>query len=190
MRKLDPDSYSKRGPRHMKAKRQRRLELEAQGLSVPVYSQRNSPPRPEVPSQPPPVRFINQVLGAYPTAPSPPEEMPGDADSQSDDDPTQDQFQEESCLFPSHSILSNNEEQLQTGPSLSTNPSGTSHAVITLLQNAMPGMGALTQFLDKLDTNLALDRQSFELLIRGMESAALLERQLARVLSRGGDHRR
>jgi len=170
----------------MKAKRQRRLELEAQGLSLPASSRRDSPPRPEVPSQPPPVRFITQVLGDYPTAPSPPEEMPGDADSQSDNDPTQEQFQEESCFFPS---LSNNEEQPQTGPS-STNSSGTSHAVITLLQNAMPGMGALTQFLDKLDTNLTLDRQGFELLIRGMESAALLERQLARVLSRGRDHRR
>jgi hypothetical protein len=190
MRKLDPDSYSKRGPRHMKAKRQRRLELEAQGLSVPVSSRRDLPSRTEVPSQPPPVRFITQVPGEHPTAPSPPEEMPGDADSQSDNDPTQDQFQEESCFFPGHSILRNNEEQLQVGPSLSTNPSETSDAIITLLRNAMPGMGALTQFLDKLDTNLALDRQSFELLIRGMESAALLERQLARVLSRGKDHRR
>ena len=93
-------------------------------------------------------------------------------------------------FFPDHSILGNNEEQLQIGPSLSTDPCETSDAIITLLQNAMPGMGALTQFLDKLDTNLALDRQTFELLIRGMESAALLERQLARVLSRGRDHRR
>ena len=98
MRKLDPDSDSKRGPRHMKAKRQRRLELEAQELSVPVSSRRDSPPRP-VPSQPPPVRFVIQVPRDHPTAPSLPEEMAGDADSQSDNDPTQDQSQEESCFF-------------------------------------------------------------------------------------------
>jgi len=80
-------------------------------------------------------------------------------------DPTQDQCQEEFRFLPSHSILSNNEEQPQTGSPLSTNPSGT-HAVITLLQNAMPGMGALTEFLHKLDTNLPLDRQSYDLLIQ------------------------
>lgn len=70
-----------------------------------------------------------------------------------------------------HSTLAdNNEEQPRIYSSSSRTTSGTLDAIIALLQNATPGMGALTRFLDRLDTNdLALNRQTRDMLIRGME---------------------
>lgn len=58
-------------------------------------------------------------------------------------------------------------------------------AALDILRDIAPQMSAVTRMLDNLDMNKeALDVQALGLVTEGMEAAALLERQLARVASK------
>jgi len=73
---------------------------------------------------------------------------------------------------------------LPPGPSNTvTSPSIT--AALDILRDIAPQMSAVTRMLDTVDmNNEALDEQALSLVTGGMEAAALLERQLARVASK------
>jgi len=51
----------------------------------------------------------------------------------------------------------------------------------------LPGLHALSQLLNNVDTsNVVLDQPTYGIFLQGMGSAALLERQLSRMISRTG----
>ncbi|KAF9535185.1 hypothetical protein CPB83DRAFT_234812 [Crepidotus variabilis] len=166
MRQLDPEAYSKRGPRHMKAQRRERLLREAR---LPGASEERHGAQQPVPS-------TSRELPVH--LPIPPQIMELDNESDFDHDPLPELL---SAAGPS------------SAPSLDirvwTHPTETHTAftseMVGLLQDALPKMTALSRFLDNTETGLAaVDIHSHQLLLRGMETAALLERQLARVISR------
>ncbi|KAJ3517592.1 hypothetical protein NLJ89_g415 [Agrocybe chaxingu] len=60
---------------------------------------------------------------------------------------------------------------------------------ISLLQETTPKMENLSRFLNSLDAdNVSLDADAYHAILQGMESAALLERQLSRIISRTHQH--
>lgn len=176
MRKLDPESYAKRGPRHMKVKRLERLARDAQTLPSATSDRPVSNTRTQ---QPLATRFIVHVSGSgRPTR----ESRENDLASQSEND-----FLESETLDGPPSAL------LRVGtitfcdqqtPSAAGSPA-TANAT-ALLESAIPAMTTLTRFLNDLGTsNFEFDLRTHELFIRGIESAALLERQLSRIVSSG-----
>jgi hypothetical protein len=164
MRKLDPESYAKRGPRHAKLKRQERLAREAQTAASSIASNR-SPPAETRRQQDLATRFFVHVCDSGLSGLS---QEPVENDIES---------------------ISENEygESLQEPqePSSESTASAARSSLQNLLENAIPTMTALTRFLSDASfmSDLEFDQPTYELFNRGVESAALLEQQLSRVIS-------
>lgn len=174
MRKLDPDSFVKRGPHHMKRKRLERLAREAHGEASSSSPKPATPPRTEAPA--PLARFI--VYSDARRVPSPPRS--GDNDTEDSDENENDlgQFSPLSDV-----VCEENGEQLPSRPTAA--PRDMSDAATILRNTVLPGLHALSQLLNNIDTsNVLLDEPTYGLFIQGMGSAALLERQLSRMTSR------
>jgi len=174
MRKLDPESYTKRGPRHTKVKRIERLAREAQTAFNSSASDR-SPPDTRTP-EPSTTRFVVHVCGSGRATPYQ-EHLEHDIESQSDDG-----------LLESETSDAPPAEVTSTLPR-PTSPAARSHFIVnasSLLENVIPTMNTLTRLLNDSDSSdLDFDQGTHELFIRGVECTALLERQLSRVISHG-----
>jgi len=175
MRQLDPGSFVKRGPRHMKIRRLERLAREAH--------QEASSSSPQ-PAPPPPARFI-VYNGENRLVPSAPQVEDNDTEGSSEDENDPDQYHDQ-CFYdaPLSDVVPEENGELH---SISTRPPHDISAAATILRDTLPSLHALSQLLNNVDTsNVVLDQSTYGLFLQGMGSAALLERQLSRMISRTG----
>ena len=200
MRNLDPVGHAARGPAHVKAKRQQKqLAMQNSGSIEP--SGRHPSPNPIHPStEIVPLRIpsgsnLRFQLNPVPFLPIPhPTTMDVDVDEDSDScdiDPdlnsSHDETPDRTNTPPSpnanltpevdpHPLSNTVEPQAVLSPSMT--------AALDMLRNIAPQMGAPTQFLNEIDLDKELfDPQAYRLVTGTMETAAFLERQLARVAS-------
>jgi len=169
----------------MKIRRLERLAREAHGEAPSSSPKPAPPPRTEV--QAPPARFI-VYSGETRVVRSESPRRAGDNDTESSDEDENDPRQFSYDAPPSDVVSEDHEEQLH---SISTRPTATPHdmsAAATILRNTvLPGLHALSQLLNNVDTsNVVLDQPTYGIFLQGMGSAALLERQLSRMISRTG----
>lgn len=187
MRNLDPVGHAARGPAHVKAKRQQKqLEVQANCTIQPSGSLSDVSHSPtQAISSDLPSNTSTYQLHAIPLPPVPHSPMNLDEDSNSND--TDLHFNPEipnqlSVLTPRN--VNPAPDTLPPGPSRTvTSPSIT--AALAILRDIAPQMSAVTRMLDTIDMNgEVLDVEALGLVTGGMEAAALLERQLARVASK------
>ena len=191
MRNLDPVGHAARGPAHVKAKRQQK-QLVAQTNctiqppeSLPDVNPNHTPIQTVSSDLPLPSGSSRYQLHPIPLPPVP--HSPMNADEDSDSGGTDPHFNPEvpdqlNVLPPRD--LNPVPDTLLPGPSRTvTSPSIT--AALDILRDIAPQMSAVTRILDTVDMDKeSLDTQTLGLVTGGMEAAALLERQLARVASK------
>lgn len=197
MMKLDPAGYAARGPAHVKAKRQQKQLAgqngSASGSIEPSERQSNSSPNCSstqdvplgVPSVSIPV-FQAQPIPLSPVHPSAAMDVDEDSDSSSIDPHfNSSHTQNQPNVLPFPNVKPAPEVDLRLPP-INPGPSqrvtsGSMAVALGMLRDLTPQMGALTRILDILNAHEVLDVQAHSLVAGGMEAAALLERQLARV---------
>ena len=198
MRNLDPVGHAARGPAHVKAKRQQKqLAAQTNYTIQPPESHPDVNPSltptqtasSDLPSGSP--RFQLHSI-SLPPVPHSPMNMDEDSDF-SVTDPNFSSEIPDNChlnVLPLRNVNPAPEadvlhDTLLPGPSNTVIlPSMT--AALDILRNIAPQMRAVTRMLDTVDMDKeTLDVQALGLVTVGMEAAALLERQLARVASKG-----
>ena len=197
MRILDPAGHAARGPAHVKAKRQQKqLAAQASCTIQPSGS------HPDVNPSHTPTRSVSSDLPSVspryqlhpiplPPVPHSPMNVDDDSDSSSTDlhfnPEIPDQFPNVNSA-PEADDAHLLHDTLPSGPSKTViSPSLT--AALDILRDIAPQMSAVTRILDTLDMNKEVfDVQALGLVTGGMEAAALLERQLARVASKAQCH--
>jgi hypothetical protein len=190
MRTLDPVGHAARGPAHVKAKRQQKqLAAQVSTLIQPSESDPNlnltHTPTHSVALHLPSGSILNHQ--PHPTSlPPVPHFSVMEVDEHSD--PSQADIPDQLDVLPSPSAT----------PASDTPPPRPSEVVISppmavalgILRDIVPQMSALTRILDGINMNKeALDLQAHGLVTGGMEAAALLELQLARVASKAQSSR-
>lgn len=196
MRNLDPVGHAARGPAHVKAKReQKQLAAQASCTIQPSGSHPDMNPS-HTPSQTVssdlPSGSPRYQLHPIPLPPVPhsPMNVDEDSDSSGTDPHFNPEIPDQLNVLPPRNINSAPEadallyDTLPPGQS-KTDTSPSIIAALDILRDIAPQMSAVTQMLDTVDMKKeALDMQALGLVTRGMEAAALLERQLARVASK------
>ena len=196
MRNLDPVGHAARGPAHVKAKRQQKqlavqtnCATQASG-SLPDVNPNHTPTQ----TVPPDLGSPRYQLHPIPLPPVPhsPMNVDEDSDASGTDSNINSEIPDQLNVVSPRSNLNPALEvdaqllhdTLPPGPSKTvTSPSIT--AALDILRNIAPQMSTVTRMLDAVDMNKeVLDVQALGLLTGGMEAAALLERQLARVASK------
>ena len=200
MRNLDPVGHAARGPAHVKAKRQQKQLAAQTNCTI-----QPSGSHPDVNPSHTPTQTVSSDLQSsspryklhpIPFIPLPPvTHSPMNVDEDSDSSGTDPHFDpkipDQLNVLPPRNINPAPEadapllhDTLPPGPSKTvTSPSIA--AALNILRDIAPQMSAVTRMLDTVDMNKeALDVQALGLVTGGMEAAALLERQLARVASK------
>lgn len=187
MKNLDPAGHAARGPAHIKAKRQQ-TQLAIQDNNGSIAS--GSTPR----FQPHPTTTPLSPIIVH-SSPMDVDEDEEDSNNSIDlhfDTPHTDNIpdQPNEVVLSSHNAEPGHEPDLLRLPLDNTRPTGPFQSpsmivALGILRNIAPQMGALTRMLDNLDVDEeVLDAQTLSLVTGGMEAAAFLERQLARVASK------
>jgi len=197
MRNLDPVGHAARGPAHVKAKRQQKqLAAQANCTIQPSGSHPDINPShtlsrtisSDLPSGSPRYQLHPIPLLSVPHSPMNVDE---DSDSSGTDPHFNPEIPDQLNVLPPRNVDTAPEadahllpDTLPPGPSKTvTSPSITT--ALDILRDIAPQMIAVTRMLDTVDMNKeALDVQALGLVTGGMEAAALLERQLARVASK------
>ncbi|KAF8801594.1 hypothetical protein BYT27DRAFT_7174067 [Phlegmacium glaucopus] len=190
MMKLDPAAHAARGPAHVKAKRQRK-HLAApdsliSGSIEPSEVHTNLSFTPSS-TQAVPLDLPSASIPIFQLRPTPLSPVLHSAVMDVDED--SDSSGIDSHINSSHAEIPHQPNILPSNPHPPPRPF---HAVtpsitvaLGILRDIAPQMGALTRILDSLNIDEeVLDAQAHSLVAGGMEAAALLERQLARVASR------
>jgi hypothetical protein len=189
MRNLDPVGHAARGPAHVKAKRQQK-QLVAQANHTIQHSgslidvNPSHTPTQTVSSDLPSSSSRYQLLPIpLPPVPHSPMNVDEHSDSSGTDPYSNPEIPDQPNELPPPNV-NPAPDTLPPGPSRAvTSPSIT--AALDILRDIAPRMSAVTRMLDTVDMNKeALDVQALGLVTGGMEAAALLERQLARVASK------
>ena len=188
MRNLDPVGHAARGPAHVKAKRQQKQLVAQTNCTIPPTGS-----LPDVNLSHTPSQTVSSDLPSgssryhlHPNIPSssvPLSSMNVDEDSDSiDTDPHfNPEIPDQLNVLPLRNV---NTAPLPLGPSRTVTSSSIT-AALDILRDIAPQMSAVTRMLDTVDMNKeALNTQVLGLVTGGMEAAALLERQLARVASK------
>lgn len=197
MRNLDPVGHAARGPAHVKAKRQQKqLAVQANCTIQPSGS------HPDVNPSHTPTQTVSSDLPSgspryqlhpIPLPPVPHSRMNVDEDSDSSGTDSHINPEIPDQLKVLSSGNSNPAPEADAHLLHNTLPPGPSKTVaspsitpaLDILRDIAPQMSAVTRMLDTVDMNKeVLDVQALGLLTGGMEAAALLERQLARVASK------
>lgn len=194
MRNLDPVGHAARGPAHVKAKRQQKqLASQANCATQPSGS------LPDVNPSHIPTQTVSSGLQSgssryqlhlipLPPVPHSPMNVDEDSDSSSTDPHFNPEIRDLLNLLPPRNV--NPAPEADARDTLAPEPSRTVispsiTAALDILRDIAPQMSAVTRMLDTVDmNNEALDVQALGLVTGGMEAAALLERQLARVASK------
>lgn len=189
MRNLDPAGHAARGPAHVKAKRQQK-QLVAQDNftiqpsgSLPDVNPSHTPTQTvssDLPSSSSSYQFHPIPLSLVP---HPPMNVDEHSDSSGTDPYFNPEIPDQLNVLPPCNV-NPTPDTLPPAPSrIVSSPSIT--AALDILRDIAPQMSAVTRMLDTVDMNKeALDVQALGLVTGGMEAAALLERQLARVASK------
>ena len=186
MRNLDPAGHAARGPAHVKAKRQEK-QLVAQANytiqpsgSLPGVNPSHTPTQTVSSDLPSSSSRYQFHLIPLPLDPHPPMNVDEHSDSSGTDPYFNPEIPDQLDVLPPRNANSV-PDTLHPGPSNS--PSIT--AALDILREIAPQMSAVTRMLDTVDMNKeTLDVHALGLVTGGMEAAALLERQLARVASK------
>ena len=202
MRNLDPVGHAARGPAHVKAKRQQKQHTaQASSVSAPIRSSgSDSNPNPiHTPTQTVPLHLPSgslprSQLHPVPLPPLPDSaamEMNGDEDSSGTDphsNSSHTEIPDQPNVLPTPILIQTDPRLLHDTPFPRPSKAVVSQSMVAalgILRDIAPQMSALTRILDGLDANNeTLDVQMHSLVTEGMEAAALLERQLARVASK------
>jgi hypothetical protein len=183
---LDPVGHAARGPAHVKAKRQQKqLVAHTFQPSESLPDVNPSHTATHIVSSDLPSGSSRYHFNPIPLPPVP--HSPMNVDEDSDYSGTDPHFNPASPdhlnVLPPRNVSLAPDTPLP-GPSRTvTSPSIT--AALDILRDIAPQMSAVTRIFDSLDMNKeALDVQALDLVTAGMEAAALLERQLARVASK------
>ena len=191
MRNLDPVGHAARGPAHVKAKRQQKQLAQANRTIEPSGSHPDVNPS-HTPTQ---TRFQLHPISLPPVPPHSHMNVDEDSDSSCNGPHFNPEIPDQLNMLPPRNVIPAPETDahqlhntLPPGPSNTvTSPSITPSitAALDILRDIAPQMSAVTRMLDTVDmNNEALDVQALGLVTGGMEAAALLERQLARVASK------
>jgi hypothetical protein len=180
MRNLDPVGHAARGPAHVKAKRQQRQLAQANCTVQPSGSHPDDnpchTPTQTISSDLLPSGSPRYQLHPIPLPPVPPH-SPMNVDEDSDAGGVLVYPAPEADAHLLHDTLPPGLSKTVTLPSIT--------AALDILRDIAPQMSAVTRMLDIVDMNKeVLDVQALGLVTGGMEAAALLERQLARVASK------
>jgi hypothetical protein len=187
MRNLDPVGHAARGPAHVKAKRQQKQLAQTNCTIEPSGSHPDVNPS-HTSTQ---TRYQLHPISLPPLPPHSHMNVDEDSDSSGNDPHFNPGIPDQLNVLPLRNVMpapGTDAHQLHdTVPpepsNTVTSPSIT--AALNILRDIAPQMSAVTRMLDTVDmNNEALDVQALGLVTGGMEAAALLERQLARVASK------